>query len=95
MPFRKSRLINFDKYREDYIKGYKYEEPENSLIYIDAEMSQAVLLACLLYEDEETLKPLKKELGIVGLRSFRMNINNQIIYSTDYQKEMPVLEHFT
>ncbi len=93
LPFRKSRLINFDKYREDYIKGYKYEEPENSLIYIDAEMSQAVLLACLLYEDEETLKPLKKELGIVGLRSFRMNINNQIIYSTDYQKEMPVLEH--
>jgi restriction system-associated AAA family ATPase len=24
LPFRKSRLINFDKYREDYIKGYKY-----------------------------------------------------------------------
>jgi restriction system-associated AAA family ATPase len=75
LPFRKSRLINFDKYREDYIKGYKYEEPENSLIYIDSEMSQAVLLACLLYEDEDTLKPIRKELGIVGLRSFRMNLN--------------------
>ncbi len=70
LPFRKSRLINFDKYREDFIKKYQYEEPENSLIYIDAEMSQAVLLACLLFEDEETLKPLKTELGIVGLRSF-------------------------
>lgn len=94
LPFRKSRLINFDKYREDYIKGYKYEEPENSLIYIDAEMSQAVLLACLLYEDEETLKPLRKELGIVGLRSFRMNLNIQALYVDDDQKTtVPILQH--
>jgi restriction system-associated AAA family ATPase len=79
LPFRKSRIINFDKYREDCSKGYKFEEPENSLIYIDAEMSQAVLLACLIYEDDETLKPLRKELGIVGLRSFRMNLNVQAL----------------
>jgi restriction system-associated AAA family ATPase len=96
LPFRKSRLINFDKYREDYIHGYKYEEPENSLIYIDAEMSQAVLLACLLYEDEETLKPLRKELGIVGLRSFRMNLNGRIIYINE-KKEIKdsSLKHIT
>ena len=96
LPFRKSRLINFDKYREDYIKGYKYEEPENSLIYIDAEMSQAVLLACLLYEDEETLKPLRKELGIVGLRSFRMNLNVQGLmtdYDGDRNTHVPILQH--
>lgn len=96
LPFRKSRLINFDKYREDYIKGYKYEEPENSLIYIDAEMSQAVLLACLLYEDEETLKPLRKELGIVGLRSFRMNLNVQGLltdYEGDRSTHVPILQH--
>jgi len=96
LPFRKSRLINFDKYREDYIKGYKYKEPENSLIYIDAEMSQAVLLACLLYEDEETLKSLRKELGIVGLRSFRMNLNLQGLM-TDYDgnrsEQVPILQH--
>jgi restriction system-associated AAA family ATPase len=78
LPFRKSRLINLDKYREDYIKGYRYEEPENSLIYIDAEMSQAVLLVCLLYEDEETLKPLRQELGILELSSFRMNFNYRV-----------------
>jgi hypothetical protein len=40
LPFRKSRLINFDKYREDYSRNYRFEEPENSLIYIDSEMSQ-------------------------------------------------------
>ena len=96
LPFRKSRLINFDKYREDYFKGYKYEEPENSLIYIDAEMSQAVLLACLLYEDEETLKPLKKELGIIGLRSFRMNLNNQILEISDEGEiSDAILDHIT
>jgi restriction system-associated AAA family ATPase len=92
LPFRKSRLINFDKYREDYLKGYKYEEPENSLIYIDAEMSQAVLLACLLYEDEETLKPLRKELGIIGLRSFRMNLNVQNLDKIDNEPH-PILGH--
>ena len=92
LPFRKSRLINFDKYREDYLKKYRFEEPENSLIYIDSEMSQAVLLACLLYEDEETLKPLKNELGIVGLRSFRMNLNVQNLNNIDNEPH-PVLGH--
>ncbi len=93
LPFRKSRLINFDKYREDFIKSYKYEEPENSLIYIDAEMSQAVLLACLLFEDEETLKPLRKELGIVGLRSFRMNINRKSVFNYERSKFLYLVEH--
>lgn len=96
LPFRKSRLINFDKYREDYIKGYRFEEPENSLIYIDSEMSQAVLLACLLYEDTETLEPLKEELGIVGLRSFRMNLNIQsliIDYNEQSNTRVPILQH--
>lgn len=98
LPFRKSRFINFDKYREDYIKGYKYEEPESSLIYIDAEMSQAVLLACLLYEDEETLKPLRRELGIVGLRSFRMNLNLQSFIFDGESKGnnfVPILLHIS
>ena len=94
LPFRKSRLINFDKYREDYIKQYRFEEPENSLIYIDSEMSQAVLLACLLYEDEKTLMPLKKELGIIGLRSFRMNLNMQDLFIDEERKTtVPILQH--
>ncbi|AOC94576.1 hypothetical protein BB050_01448 [Flavobacterium anhuiense] len=94
LPFRKSRLINYDKYREDYIRGYKYEEPENSLIYIDSDMSQAVLLSCLLYEDEMTLKPIREELGILGLKSFRMNLNLQSLYVDDERTEaVPILQH--
>lgn len=40
-------------------------------------MSQAVLLACLLFENEETLAPIRdiNNTGILGLKSFRMNIN--------------------
>lgn len=79
LPFRKSRLINFDKYREDYTREYKQENPENSLIYINNEMSQAVLLACLLFENDETLLPLRNELGITGIKSFRINLNNHDI----------------
>ncbi|MEB3800471.1 restriction system-associated AAA family ATPase [Flavobacterium columnare] len=94
LPFRKSRLINFDKYKEDYRKGYLFEEPENSLIYIDNEMSQAVLLACLLYENENTLKPLRDELGILELRSFRMTLNiNPLLYEDDIN--VPILQHIT
>jgi len=93
IPFRKSRLINFDKLREDFKENRPFEEPENSLIYIDAEMSQAVLLACLLYEDEDTLKPFKKELGILGLRSFRMNIKINQTYDVETNKQIVLLNH--
>jgi restriction system-associated AAA family ATPase len=93
IPFRKSRLINFDKYVEDYTKNYQFEEPENSLIYIDNEMSQAVLLACLLFEDEETLKPMRRELGIIGLRSFRINIILREQYDYVDKNNIHLLEH--
>lgn len=76
IPFIKSRLINFDKYVEDFTEEYKFEEPENSLIYIDEGMSQAVLLSCLLFEDETALTSVRRELGIVALKSFRINLNN-------------------
>lgn len=79
LPFIKSRLIHLDEYRQATEKEHQsFDEPENSLVYIDNNMSQAVLLACLLFENEEsTLAPLRHidHTGIVGLRSFRMNIN--------------------
>jgi restriction system-associated AAA family ATPase len=95
LPFRKSRLINFDKYREDYKEKRPFEEPENSLIYIDSEMSQAVLLASLLYEDEKTLKPIRDELGIIGLKSFRMNLNCQglKLFKENYITSTPIFNH--
>ena len=88
IPFIKNRLVHFDEYKEA-INKLPYSEPETSLIYIDKEMSQAVLLACLLFEDKETLKPLKDELGIIGIQSFRMNFN---LLSTGFpEKDDPTL----
>lgn len=95
LPFIKNRLIHFDEYKEAVKKGYPFDEPETSLIYIDEEMSQAVLLACMLYEDPETtLKPLRDELGIVGIRSFRMHLNMQgLALDEERTTHVPILQH--
>lgn len=79
LPFIKSRLIHLDEYLQAVKDNYsEYREAENSLIYVDNNMSQAVLLTCLLFEDEETLAPLRAvdNTGILGLRSFRMSIHH-------------------
>lgn len=95
LPFIKNRLVHFDEYKENVKQGIPFDEPETSLLYIDKEMSQAVLLACMLYEDPETtLKPLRDELGIVGIQSFRMNLNNQALIISEDKKganTMPIL----
>lgn len=86
LPYIKCRLVHYDEYIYAIENGYKeYKEPENSLIYIDSNMSQAVLLTNLIFEDvkidvdgEEksgALKSFAEEIGIVGLQCFRMNIN--------------------
>lgn len=78
LPFIKSRLIHLDEYKQATKNEHpSFDEPENSLIYIDNNMSQAVLLACLLFENEKTLAPLRDidNTGILGLRNFRMNIH--------------------
>lgn len=56
-------------------------------------MSQAVLLSILLFENEETLKPIEKELHIKGLRSFRMNLNlHRLYHEKEKRKEFPILQ---
>lgn len=93
LPFIKNRLVHFDEYKEAVIKNLAYNEPETSLIYIDSEMSQAVLLSILLFENEDTLKPLERELHIRGLRSFRMNLNLQKLYLDKERKNwLPILQ---
>lgn len=85
LPFIKSRLVHLDEYKQATKDNYEeYSEPENSLIYIDNNMSQAVLLSCLLFEDEDTLKPIRKQARILGLRSFRMTIN---LYQFEFQNK--------
>ena len=93
LPFIKNRLIHHDEYIEAVLKNYSYNEPESSLIYIDSEMSQAVLLSILLFENAVTLYPLESELHIKGLRSFRINLNHHKIYLDKEQKDFePILK---
>ncbi|WP_346237378.1 restriction system-associated AAA family ATPase [Niabella insulamsoli] len=94
LPFIKSRLIHLDEYRQAARDNYSsFEESENSLIYIDNNMSQAVLLCCLLFENDETLAPLRNidNTGILGLRSFRMNIHLHNLEFPDEKKSIPIL----
>lgn len=83
IPFLKSRLLQFDEYEEDLINEYNYKEPESILIYIDYEMSQAVLLSNLIFNNEKdsennVLKPIREELKILDITRFRMVLRNHI-----------------
>lgn len=75
IPFLKTRLVHFDEYLEALYENLKYNEPESSLIYIDYEMSQAVLLSNYIFQEDSVLEPLEAELGIKSIKRFRMNIN--------------------
>lgn len=89
IPYIKCRLVHYDEYVDAITLGLKeYKEPENSFIYIDSNMSQAVLLANLIFEDVKVedeangerygaLRSFSEEIGIEGLQRFRMNINLQ------------------
>lgn len=95
LPFIKSRLIHLDEYRQATRDNYsQFEKSENSLIYIDNNMSQAVLLCCLLFEDKETLAPLRSidNTGILGLQSFRMNLHLHDFEFTDGNIKIPILK---
>lgn len=92
LPFIKSRLIHLDEYKQATKNEHdSFDEPENSLIYIDNNMSQAVLLACLLFESEEALTPLRSidNTGILGLKSFRMNIHLHDFEFIDQKTKKP------
>lgn len=87
LPFIKSRFLQLDEYKEATKAPVReYKEPENSLIYIDNDMSQGVLLACLLLEEENTLAPLRdvNNTGILDLRRFTVYLTYQHF---DFQKD--------
>lgn len=86
IPYLKCRLVHYDEYIDAIKIGLReYIEPENSFIYIDSNMSQAVLLTNLIFEHfkiqkdgkevDGALKSFADEIGIVKLQQFRMNIN--------------------
>lgn len=98
LPFIKSRLLQLDEYiyhlrnRTKLVLDYKLEEkPESSLVYMDYHMSQAVLLANFLLQNDDTIEPIKEQLSIDKLHSFRLVINNHKLYYDDEDPELGYL----
>ena len=90
IPFIKSRFIHLYEFKEateNNVADYIY--PENSLIYVDANMSQAILLSCLLFESDDTLKSLADidNTGIMGITSFRMRLREDAFKSNKSSEE--------
>lgn len=80
IPYLKSRLLHLEEFKRATYEDYNdYDSPENGMIYIDSNMSQAILLSCLLFEQEDTLECLRNYnyTGISAIKKFRMSLRNQ------------------
>ena len=86
IPFIKTRLIHFDEYDLNVRNNIEYKEPESKMVYIDYEMSQAVLLSNLILQEEDVLKPLDIELGVKKIKRFRMNLNNHLLINNENKR---------
>lgn len=79
LPFFKMRFIQFDEYWEALKNQLPYPgRPESRLVYLDSGFSQAILLCNLLFDDVETLRPFREDIGIEGLKEFRIIIRRSI-----------------
>lgn len=99
LPFVKSRLLQLDEYfyhlrlqqkgiRNDYDLNTK---PESSLVYMDYHLSQAILLANFLLQKPDALKPIKEQLEIDSIHSFRIVINDLELYNKEDDPELGYL----
>lgn len=96
IPFIKSRFIHLFEFQENVVNDVvDYSSPENSLIYVDANMSQAILLCCLLFEEGTTLKSLADydNTGILWVKKFRMHLREQT-FRTDDKHEYSYFQLF-
>lgn len=79
LPFFKMRFIQFDEYLNALSKQLSYSgRADARLAYLDSGFSQAVLLCNLLFQNEETLKPFREDVGIEALKEFRIVIRRSI-----------------
>lgn len=97
IPFLKTRLLQYDEYVDALVNNKYYKEPESSMVYIDYEMSQAVLLSNLIFYNEnnsekDVLKPIRKELGIKDISRFRMNLRNHKLQTTPKATNYQILD---
>ncbi|MBD8191489.1 restriction system-associated AAA family ATPase [Pseudomonas fluorescens] len=79
LPFFKLRFVQFDEYWNALTQQLSYPGyPEIRLAYLDNGFSQAILLCNLLFQNEATLQPFREDVGIEGLREFRIILKRRI-----------------
>lgn len=82
LPYVKMKLFQYDQYLKDLKDKAVFKKSKSSLLYIDYEMSQAVLLTILLFFEfgtntkKNVLDILKEEISIAGIQQFTINLNN-------------------
>ncbi len=74
LPFFKMRFINYDGYLYHLTRQSDYPGIEGCMAFLDTEMSQAILICNFLFQDEKTLVPFKQDVGVEGLKQFRIII---------------------
>jgi restriction system-associated AAA family ATPase len=84
LPYIKMKLFQYDQYLKDLKDKVSFSKPKSSLLYIDYEMSQAVLLTILLFFDfgdkkkKNVLDILQEEINISGMQQFTINLKNNL-----------------
>lgn len=80
LPFFKTRFVQFDEYWNSLSTQSQYPgRPDARLVYADSSFSQAVLLCNLLFENEETLRPFREDVGIEALLQFRIVLRRSVL----------------
>ncbi len=83
LPFFKMRFVQYDEYWQALAQQLPYPgHPETRLAYLDNGFSQAILLCNLLFQDEASLQPFRKDVGVETLKEFRIIIRRSIEVTT-------------
>ena len=84
LPFFKMRFIHFGEYRNRLVGDLDYGgKPEGGMIYVDDQFSQAILLCHYLFPSEAVTKVFEKEIGLLGIRRFRIIIRRVMVRRID------------
>lgn len=79
LPFLKMRFIQFDEYMRSLRERQSYPgRPETNHVYLDDSFSQVILISNLLLQKEEVLSHFRQDVGIEGLKEFRIILRRSI-----------------
>lgn len=90
LPFFKMRFINYDAYLYNLSRQSDYTGIEGRMAFLDTDMSQAILICNFLFQDETSLAPFRLDVGVEGLKQFRIIIrqHHRVAYDDEILSEI-------